>query len=654
MKKPRPHKTNRKGRGAAKRTTSGRVGTMQAVASAAATKITGGLVTVEVAVEAHHRPADVTTGSTLPHKLPHQSQSPTHSSREQPKSPRQRSAATRSDDVWRWHGAAVGPAGHNPSAALSRRAKGPPPPKPSRKPVAVAAPSRSVRKLSPALEARLAVPLPPDVAAIPVWQLARQRVASAWRADRVAAVLLLLPTLLTGALLAALPHVKAPLEQTAFVARLRVPPPAADIAIVPTPPIAALPPFARLPEPLTPAETWATHDLAVVVPLLARDVAERAPPFRRPAEGLVASVPMARHDLAYAVTALARDVARAPVVPQPLPETPIVAALPPDVHLPPTQSAAADTAAATTCRAPAGLLEARSTKRDASKHASLLPPLNPDLELADDPLRFGLALSDAAKAQSQELVVYNARYMQIAYPRGDVPALFGVCSDVVIRAYRALDIDLQELVHQSRTGPTDTSIDHRRTELLRKFFATHGESLPVSPYSEDFLPGDIVTYYRPQNKSSTAHIAIVTDELAPSGRPMIAHNRGWGVQLEDALFVDQMTGHYRFRGLSTVAVAALPRNLLTVQPRVVLAALAKRPLQTVAVVTKAVPGSGPVAVGADGEPQAVLTPPRTPPMGLGLSALAVTRGGVGARCEAGAKSVAASCRPAAVPPSAHP
>ncbi len=179
---------------------------------------------------------------------------------------------------------------------------------------------------------------------------------------------------------------------------------------------------------------------------------------------------------------------------------------------------------------------------------------------ADDATVFGRALAAAAQMQVKELSIYNAKYVRIAYPRGDVTTQFGVCSDVIIRAYRALNIDLQELVHLSRAGAADSNIDHRRTELLRAFFAQHGASLPVSPHVEDYLPGDIVTYYRPQNKSSTAHIAIVSDQIAPSGRPMIVHNRGWGVQVEDALFVDQMTGHYRFQGLSTAAVAALPKS----------------------------------------------------------------------------------------------
>ena len=158
----------------------------------------------------------------------------------------------------------------------------------------------------------------------------------------------------------------------------------------------------------------------------------------------------------------------------------------------------------------------------------------------------------AATAQTRDFVIYQARYVRIAYPGGDVPSFYGVCTDVIIRAYRAAGIDLQVEVQKARVGRGDTSIDHRRTETLRLFFARMGETLPITDFAEDFQAGDIVTYYRPQNRSSTAHIALVSDVLAASGRPMIIHNRGYGVQMEDALFVDKITGHYRYRGPPTV------------------------------------------------------------------------------------------------------
>lgn len=184
---------------------------------------------------------------------------------------------------------------------------------------------------------------------------------------------------------------------------------------------------------------------------------------------------------------------------------------------------------------------------------SLLAP-TPHASLERSPIQksrrresFGLALASAAERQLNDFVFYNEKYLSISYPGGDVPDFFGVCTDVIIRAYRTLGIDLQALVHRSRVGSGDRNIDHRRTQTLRKFFARSGQSLKITSYADEYLPGDIVTYYRPQNRGSKFHIAMVSKRLGASGRPMILHNRGWGPQLEDALFVDEITGHYRFQ-----------------------------------------------------------------------------------------------------------
>jgi uncharacterized protein YijF (DUF1287 family) len=161
---------------------------------------------------------------------------------------------------------------------------------------------------------------------------------------------------------------------------------------------------------------------------------------------------------------------------------------------------------------------------------------------------FGIRLAKAAEQQVEGFVIYDDEYRTISYPMGDVNRLYGVCTDVVVRAYRALGLDLQVLVRQARAGRGDPSIDHRRTDVLRRFFATQGKTLPITSFPEDYLPGDIVTYHRTQSRGARGHIAIVSSVIAPSGRPMIVHNRAWGPQLEDALFVNPITGHYRYTG----------------------------------------------------------------------------------------------------------
>ena len=227
------------------------------------------------------------------------------------------------------------------------------------------------------------------------------------------------------------------------------------------------------------------------------------------------------------------DIADAPTLP-----SPSDAAKP----IEPVQLAALNPGAALSLPPPA--VEAGPRQCSVEDQLDVQPLSHPTPPSSD----FGRALAAAALRQTTEFVVYTDAYRKLAYPMGDVPALFGVCTDVVIRAYRALGIDLQALVHAARIGSADTSIAHRRTFTLRRYFASRGASVPITDFAEDYLAGDIVTYDRPQNSGSRDHIAIVTDILAPSGRPMIVHNRSWGPQLEDALFVDRITGHYRYRG----------------------------------------------------------------------------------------------------------
>ena len=166
--------------------------------------------------------------------------------------------------------------------------------------------------------------------------------------------------------------------------------------------------------------------------------------------------------------------------------------------------------------------------------------------VAPSPEAFGRMLAAAARRETEDLVIYTDKYRDMGFPMGDVRPLFGVCTDVVVRAYRALGIDLQVLVHNAKLGTGDPSIDHRRVETLRRFFAKYGTSIPVTDFAEEYQPGDIVTYRRPEGRGSQTHIAIVSDVMAPSGRPMVVHNRGWGPQIEDALFANGVTGHYRF------------------------------------------------------------------------------------------------------------
>lgn len=171
---------------------------------------------------------------------------------------------------------------------------------------------------------------------------------------------------------------------------------------------------------------------------------------------------------------------------------------------------------------------------------------------------FGLQLAAAAQEHIQQKVRYDGRYIRISYPGGDVPADIGVCTDVIIRVYRKLGIDLQELVHQDMRkhfelypskriwglSRPDTNIDHRRVPNLQTFFSRHGKQLPVSTEGSSYQAGDLVTWMLPGN---LPHIGIVSDKRSEDGsRPLIVHNIGAGTVIEDMLFNFQITGHYRY------------------------------------------------------------------------------------------------------------
>lgn len=162
----------------------------------------------------------------------------------------------------------------------------------------------------------------------------------------------------------------------------------------------------------------------------------------------------------------------------------------------------------------------------------------------------------AALERTTHRVRYDGTYRRLAYPGGDVPDSLGVCTDVIIRSYRALGVDLQQLVHEDMTRefgayPTqwglerpDPSIDHRRVPNLQTFFRRAGAELAVTRDPADYLPGDLVTWMLPGN---LPHIGIVTDRRSGDGlRPLIVHNIGRGPRLEDCLFSFAVTGHYRY------------------------------------------------------------------------------------------------------------
>jgi len=170
---------------------------------------------------------------------------------------------------------------------------------------------------------------------------------------------------------------------------------------------------------------------------------------------------------------------------------------------------------------------------------------------------FYTRLADSAFILTKQRVQYDASYVRIPYPNGDVPANTGVCTDVVIRAYRKLGVDLQKEVYQDMktnfdkypknwglTKP-DTNIDHRRVPNLMVFFSRKGKVLEITNTSSDYKPGNIVCW---DLGGGITHIGIVSNKKSADGEQyLIIHNIGRGQVLEDCLFRFRIIGHYQYK-----------------------------------------------------------------------------------------------------------
>ncbi len=165
------------------------------------------------------------------------------------------------------------------------------------------------------------------------------------------------------------------------------------------------------------------------------------------------------------------------------------------------------------------------------------------------------ALIAAARSQVGVTLSYDAAYTRMPFPGGDVDRAKGVCTDVVVRAYRdAFGLDLQALVNADmrkafgaypnrwRLSRTDPNIDHRRVLNLQTFFERAGTRLALPALQSGWRPGDIVTSLIGDR---LPHIGVVSDRVE-GARPIVIHNIGAGTREEDALFSHNITGRYRW------------------------------------------------------------------------------------------------------------
>jgi hypothetical protein len=164
-------------------------------------------------------------------------------------------------------------------------------------------------------------------------------------------------------------------------------------------------------------------------------------------------------------------------------------------------------------------------------------------------------LVEAAKGRTLKNIRYDPMYFKIDYPGGDIPQDLGVCTDLIIRAYRKVGIDLQKEVHEDMKDNfslypkiwglrrPDPNIDHRRVPNLMVFFKRKGKTLPITNDPCDYHPGDVVVW---DLGGGITHIGIVVDKKGDECRYKVVHNIGYGPKIEDVLFNWKIIGHYRY------------------------------------------------------------------------------------------------------------
>jgi len=169
---------------------------------------------------------------------------------------------------------------------------------------------------------------------------------------------------------------------------------------------------------------------------------------------------------------------------------------------------------------------------------------------------FELELSEAAQTLTSKNVTYDPSYFSISYPNGDIPSDKGVCTDVVIRAYRIIGVDLQKEVHEDMLNnfhlypkswglsKPDKNIDHRRVPNLMTYFSRFGKVKPITKNTTDYTPGDIVCW---DLGGGVTHIGLVVNKKSlDNQRYLVVHNIGGGQVLADCLFDFKIIGHYAY------------------------------------------------------------------------------------------------------------
>ncbi len=163
---------------------------------------------------------------------------------------------------------------------------------------------------------------------------------------------------------------------------------------------------------------------------------------------------------------------------------------------------------------------------------------------------------DGAIDQIGSTVSYDPAYVKLDYPGGDVPPDRGVCSDVIVRAFRKASVDLQKELHEDMkrnfsaypqqwgAARPDRNIDHRRVPNLMTYFKRLKKEVAITNNGQDYFPGDVVAW---DLGNGLVHIGLVSNIKGEGASAhSIVHNIGAGARVEDVLFSWKIIGHYRY------------------------------------------------------------------------------------------------------------
>lgn len=157
-------------------------------------------------------------------------------------------------------------------------------------------------------------------------------------------------------------------------------------------------------------------------------------------------------------------------------------------------------------------------------------------------------------AELRRQVEANIRYRDTYYRRGEPPPNIGVCTDVILRAYRAAGVDLQAEVtadiraHRNKypLSRPDPNIDHRRCRNLIVFFRRHALTLPAEGAKADWQPGDVV-FWDTGNRGTVDHIGMTAGERDGNGDLAVVHHwPGLPVMEISGLHGWTIRGHFRW------------------------------------------------------------------------------------------------------------